>query len=75
MAAARRYYVVVIRDSLTEPWQIHFGDYSRSVALQEMQDWRDSEEKPAKRCKLITVNNDGTQATIDAAVAALNAGT
>lgn len=66
----RPYFTLVVRDGAGEPWGIHFGDYSREVVAQELEDGRDYY---ARRDMRIIRTPDAKQATIDAAVAKLNA--
>lgn len=62
-----RYHTLVGRDSKAEKWSITFGDYSRDVVEQEMEDNTDF-----RFFKIVTTNP--SQKAIDAAVAKLNEG-
>ena len=62
-----RYYTLLARESVTEPWGIQFGDYDKEVVEDEKFD--QSESWP--HLKIISSKDD--QASIDAKVAELNA--
>lgn len=66
---ARNYYTVVVRDTREADWEIHFGDYDRSVALQEKDDVLENDT--FGYAKLIS--SDDNQVSINAEVARINA--
>ncbi|WP_051382438.1 hypothetical protein [Bradyrhizobium sp. Tv2a-2] len=68
---SRKYHSLLVRESKTEPWCIHFGDWELETVKQERDDIVDGEQYAKGNTKIITTG--GTQAHIDAEVAKLNA--
>ena len=66
---ARKYFSLIARTDPGAPWCVEFGDWNRDVVTEERADYRDHGHR-ASDLKIITT--DGTQASIDAAVAKLN---
>lgn len=64
----RTYYTLCV--SYDGRWAGHFGDYSRAVVEQELDDVRDSQGIRKKDLRIITTGE--TQAAIDEAIHALN---
>lgn len=67
----RTYYTLLVRDHANDPWAIDFGDYDRECVQDERDGLVDSEEYTKGNTKIIKSADD--QASINAAVAALNA--
>lgn len=71
------YYTLLVRDSKSEPWEIHFGDYDRNVVSDERDDWCDHYDENNKRRQknntLIVTTSDESMAAINAKVTELNA--
>jgi hypothetical protein len=65
----KNYYTLAVRDAGL--WSPQFGDYHRSVVVEERTYMVDSEECTDCDCKI--VRSGDAQADIDAAIAALNA--
>lgn len=63
------YYTVLVRDDEHSRWQIHFGDYNKTVAEQERDDISDRHYLK-KNTRIITTTPG--QTAIDAAVDRLN---
>lgn len=68
------YYLVLVRETKSDPWRIHFGDYDRHIAREEADDYRDSEnlEGRSANVRVAMVASD-CQADVDAFVNARNA--
>lgn len=66
---SRSYYTLVGRDVDTGIWGIVFGDYSRSVVVEERDDYRHYSDDYSA---LKILKTGDTQAEVDAAVAKLN---
>lgn len=66
---ARKYYMLVTRESVADQWAPQFGDYDRECVAQEVQDSYLTYGRANRR---IICTADG-QAAINAAVAKLNA--
>lgn len=64
-----KYFTLLTRQSATEAWSIHFGDYDREVVADEQADVKDSDE--TIKTKIISSKDD--QASINAAFAKANA--
>ena len=62
----KRYYSVLVQWERGDDWSVQFGDYSRSVCVDEIED----SYSDAYKTKIITT--DDKQSAIDAAVATLN---
>jgi hypothetical protein len=69
---ARKYHTLLVRDSKTEPWCIHFGDYDRSVVEQERADLAYSGTYRKSDTTIITTSD--YQRVINEAVIQLNLG-
>lgn len=67
---SKLYHTLLVRDHVSAPWCIHFGDYDRSVVEAEQTDLYDADEYLRKNMKIITTS--AMQAAIDAAVSKLN---
>jgi hypothetical protein len=74
---SRKYYSLLVRESATDAWELHFGDYNRATVEQEQSDWLDSDgfrlTPPARKSthtKIITSGD--TQASIMAAIETAN---
>lgn len=67
---AKRYHTLLVRDGAGEPWEIYFGDYTRSTVNYERDDVIYSEQYKRKDTVIITTGD--AQADIDAAVRKLN---
>ena len=65
----RRYFTVVVRESKSVPWEIHFGDYDKACAQDERDDVIYSGY--AKFAKIVRTGD--TQGEINLAVKRLNA--
>jgi|GEM_PF-5706697 len=65
----RKYHVLVGKETSSSPWEVVFGDYSKSV----VDDEKDDERYKWKKLKVVTVKSDD-QASIDALVKRLNEG-
>ncbi len=65
----KTYYTLLSRENKQARWAIEFGDYSRSVVRQERDDMKDG-----AYCDYAfkIIETSDAQASIDAAVAALN---
>lgn len=70
MTKARTYYTLATREYEGAPWAPQFGDYSRGCVEYELDDYRDQGYE-RKDLKIIKSMDD--QASINAAVEALNA--
>lgn len=70
MPATRNYYTLLVRDSSSEPWQIHFGDYVRSVVHDEARDLK--LEGYYKMKNMLLISTGDKQANIQARVNQLN---
>lgn len=70
MPRTRFYYTLLVRSNETDaPWEIEFGDYDRSVVLDERSDWLDHyDEHDKKRLKKNTL----LVTTPDASIGAIN---
>lgn len=64
------YYTLLVRSDRNQPWEIHFGDYSRAVAMQERDDVVDGGEVGRNNTCVITTGDQ--QDEINAAVRSLN---
>lgn len=69
-ALIRKYYIVVGKLTANDPWGVQFGDYSKPVARDELDDMESSGEWYSLR--LVGVDHDSQEA-IDRKVAELNA--
>lgn len=73
---SKKYHIVVGQTS-HGTWVMHFGDYDKEVATQEMYDERDAQKSQPKehrlsKMRVITLNSD-TQQAINAKMHELNA--
>ena len=74
----RAYYLVIVRESKTEPFFSHFGDYDRAVVMQEAIDYRDSENlsNSSANVRIVacypTTDKTVMQSDVDALVAQIN---
>jgi hypothetical protein len=65
----KTYFSLITRDDATSPWGVAFGDWDRDNVLSEQGYYFES---GVKKSNLKIVQSNGTQAAIDARVAALN---
>lgn len=70
MPKTKTYYVMIERDSASEPWAVQAGSYERSDILAEVQDRLDHDVR-VSNIKVLTTTDK--QADIDAAIVRLNA--
>jgi hypothetical protein len=68
--APRDYYTLLTRAKGTRQWQIHFGDYQKSVVEDERRDFKDGFSGLTYETKMIKSKDD--QASINAAIARFN---
>ena len=66
---ARTYYTLLVRDNKDADWTVHFGDYDRSVVVDERADITEHEYSKGNT-KII--GSDDDQASIDEAVRVQN---
>jgi hypothetical protein len=64
------YYTLLTRDDRASPWQIAFGDYSRADVMSERADLLEHDHR---RINTTVIRTAPDQASIDRAVACLNA--
>jgi hypothetical protein len=67
---ATDYYTLLTREDRASPWQIAFGDYSRADAMAERADLLEHDHR---RINTTVIRTAPDQASIDRAVACLNA--
>lgn len=63
------YYTLLIRDDKTSPWRPEFGDYSKAVVQDELDDNRQSGEK---LINMKIIKTEANQRAVNEAVAKLN---
>ena len=68
----RTYYTLLTRLSRTSPWGVEFGDYSLTEVEFEAAELRYTSGERGSNLRIL-ITTDDTQASIDAAVATLNA--
>src|SRR5262245_7010285 len=66
----RKYYSLLVRDTPTSDWQIHFGDYDRHVVAQERRDICANDDYTRRNTRVIATYD--TQNSIETAVRLLN---
>lgn len=64
---SRKYHIMMIRDNANAPWAVEFGDYRKSVVLEESESYKHPCSVGAKNVKIVTLDSDD-QATIDETV-------
>jgi hypothetical protein len=69
-ASKADYYTLLTRDDRASPWQIAFGDYSRADVMAERADLLEHDHR---RINTTVIRTAPDQASIDRAVACLNA--
>lgn len=70
---ARKYFTLIERDPVSKTWSPQFGDFDRSVVVEEGQSMHDAIGfTVAKGTKFKIICTTGKQADINAAVAAYN---